>query len=178
METVYAHHAATALKLLCRCRGCFQSNRRASIGVVKISSRDAKFLSTLYASYESRSATLNLANWNEREARIYEEDDLLRVYAEAGLAQYPDLAELLTGNKAFSADIRTDLQGLGFTLDVLQKHRILDKELTPVPLSVDDMHVRIPPAQDVMGINTVTLFRLTELGLCFVAACQPPQQSA
>lgn len=144
----------------------------------ELSARDAKFLNALYANYEARAATSDVADWKDNAARTYEEDDLLRVYAAAGLAQHPELAELLLRrNSAFSADIRTDLRNLRFTLDILQKHRILDKELTPMPLSVDDMQSRIPPAQDVVGINTVPLFRLTELGIAFVAACQAPSNS-
>jgi hypothetical protein len=138
--------------------------------------RDAIFLNALYADDRKRAAGLGVDDLQLRDVAPYEHNDLLRIYAIAGLAQYPDLAALITGNKAFSKDIMIDERALSFTLDVLQKHCIIDKELRPLPLQVDEMQVRVPPAQDVMGIRTAELFYLTELGRCFVAACESPRR--
>jgi hypothetical protein len=138
--------------------------------------RDAIFLNALYAENRKRAVGLGVDDSELKDVAPYDHDDLLRIYAIAGLAHYPDLANLLTGDKAFSKEIIIDERGLAFTLDVLQKHSIVDKELRPLPLQVDEMQVRVPPAQDVVGIRTVELFYLTELGRCFVAACQRPRK--
>ncbi len=139
--------------------------------------RDAVFLNALYAEDCKRAEGLGVDDLELKDVAPYERNDLLRIYAVAGLAQYPDLAELITGNKALSKDILIDERTLGFTLDILQKHCIIDKELRPLPLHVDEMQVRVPPAQDVMGIRTAELFYLTQLGRFFVEACQCPLRS-
>jgi hypothetical protein len=129
--------------------------------------RDAKFLDLLYRDYET-AVKNNPDDWQHKDAATFTEDELMRVYAEAGLGNYPDLAEVLKReNAAFSVDIRSDRQELALILEVLQKHLILRREVTSFSA--------LPSVRDRITANDT--YHFTELGRRFVAGCRAPQKA-
>lgn len=129
---------------------------------------DVKFLQTLYMNDEKLAA-------GGIENAGYTRDNLLRIFAVAGLAAYPDLAALLARpNSAFSEEINADYRDLDFTIEILLKHRILDRESEPVPVNADGVPVNLLQGQAIARVITQHLFRLSELGRCFVRACERP----
>lgn len=132
--------------------------------------REVKFLDALYEN-KDRTAYSN----------AYSRNDLLRIYARAGLAQYPKLDQMTQGEYQRNRElIDKENNAYQVMLGLLIKHRLIEQYSQPKPITVDLN--RVPASARSTGaikfdIEMVEHFVFTLLGRSFVAACRPPGSS-
>jgi hypothetical protein len=122
----------------------------------EMSGSDAKFLDAII------NAILTAPPGATSASKIFAFGELLRIYQRANA---------LSGK---------DRGGLNMSMDLLERNRIIVVENTPMSIDVQDVIRRVPagnfPSQVPVKVNQY--FRITELGMFFVASCRAPLPSS
>jgi hypothetical protein len=98
----------------------------------------------------------------------YSEAALRQVYGTAGLAQAQDVFV----NTPYASDAAEDFRNFSYTMAILRRHNLIDQTIWPRTLDTYDA-VKNPKPSNV-EIELVVEYNLTEIGLCFLAACRQP----
>jgi hypothetical protein len=99
----------------------------------------------------------------------YSEAALRYVYGAAGLAR----ARELLGRTYYHSGAAEDLRDFSYTMAMLKRHNLLDQMIWPRTLDTYDAIKNPTPSN--IEIELDVEYSLTEIALCFVAACRQPR---
>jgi hypothetical protein len=73
-----------------------------------------------------------------------------------------------------------DRGGFNFGIELLMRHQIFKEDSTPLPIKIADRMRRLPTPQipDALPVQMTHSYRITTLGMHFIAACRPPSPSS
>jgi hypothetical protein len=135
----------------------------------ELSPGEVKFLDALY---EGRTSS--------RHPSVLSEMALLQIYAGTGLAG-PDLPVHAQSSIQFQTEtVRTEREKFSVALEILLKHKLLERISKPQPITYDPARVPYPQRSSravKFEIKSTELISFTRLGVAFVKACQTPPPS-
>jgi hypothetical protein len=147
-------------------------------GILKdLVSRDAKFLAALHSLATEKAKRPNARS--SISAVEFSWDDLLNVYADAGLSREPKLTLL---SAKYDSDHRgaleADFEDFELTLNAALRQNILTIEEFPIPIKLgNDKNYRLPPnLPDVLEVEFNVTYSFTRFGCAFISACQPVKE--
>jgi hypothetical protein len=148
-------------------------------GILKdLVSRDAKFLAALHAQATGKARRPNTRS--SISAVGFTWDDLLNVYADAGLSREQKLTVISVRYYADHKEaLEADFEEFELTLNVALRHNILTVDESPMPIKIgNDKNYRIPPKlPDVLEVEFNVTYSFTRFGCAFIAACQPVKEN-
>lgn len=132
--------------------------------------RDVKVLDMIDAAMTAKNRHADFQSWG-----VFGELEIQHLYLNSGMARHKTDHEVGLG--AYMQDLSADSQGLGVTLDVLQKHKLIDAEPASVPRILHIESYLPPGKREGVQSNNQRRFNITRLGLAFIAACKPPKRT-
>jgi Abortive infection alpha len=154
----------------------------------ELSSRHVKFLAALFADIGIKAAKHDKTPHDFR--ADYKLSELQDVYCRAGLSRVdclhtvslerppsgraPQWEWRLTDDaKSKPDELATDLRNFDYMMAVLRRHNVIGE--TAWPRVVDRYDAIKNPEPKLVEIEMETEYFLTEIGVCFVAACETPK---
>jgi hypothetical protein len=146
-------------------------------------SRDVRFLDALYT---HASEQLRRQGRNSHVTEIeYAYDELLKIYAQAGLSRQRKLAHITVKDwDDHKEDLKADMSEFNLTLATAIRHRVMTEFQSPQPFklsgyfdstrSPNNSYARVP---DRIEVKMLRKYVLTHLGSSFLSACMTPEKS-
>lgn len=143
------------------------------VGILReLNTRDVKILNGLYNIAKLRAAPA----WAVETITGVEfrRNDLLRLFGELGFSHFPNPLHISQGEADKHPDlIEADDRNFGYSMDVLTRNRLIEENFKSKGSETRDFATGVVTGTE---FKIESVFGLTDLGVGFVEACQPPRK--